>query len=74
MDYAKYIRRCLQIARNGAYYVAPNPMVGAVLVRNADEKVLSEGWHQQYGGPHAEVNCLRTLPNPPCKGGDKIGR
>ncbi|MGN0208478.1 MAG: riboflavin biosynthesis protein RibD, partial [Paludibacteraceae bacterium] len=70
MDYAKYIRRCLQIARNGAYYVAPNPMVGAVLVRNADEKVLSEGWHQQYGGPHAEVNCLRTLPNPPYKGGD----
>ena len=70
MDYAKYIHRCLQIARNGAYYVAPNPMVGAILVRNADEKVLSEGWHQQYGGPHAEVNCLRTLPNPPYKGGD----
>ena len=70
MDYAKYIRRCVQIARNGAYYVAPNPMVGAVLVRKADEKVLSEGWHQQYGGPHAEVNCLRTLPNPPYKGGD----
>ena len=61
MDYAKYIRRCLQIARNGAYYVAPNPMVGAVLVRNADEKVLSEGWHQQYGGPHAEVNCLGRI-------------
>ena len=61
MDYAKYIHRCLQIARNGAYYVAPNPMVGAILVRNADEKVLSEGWHQQYGGPHAEVNCLQGI-------------
>lgn len=58
MDYARYIRRCLQIARNGAYYVAPNPMVGAVLVRNRDEQVLSEGWHAVYGGPHAEVNCL----------------
>ena len=61
MDYARYIRRCLQIARNGEYYVAPNPMVGAVLVRDADERVLGEGWHQVYGGAHAEVNCLAQV-------------
>lgn len=50
--------RCLQLAHLGAYYVAPNPMVGAVLV--CGDIILGEGWHQQYGGPHAEPNCLRN--------------
>lgn len=61
MQDEKYIRRCLHLARLGAYYVAPNPMVGAVLVRSREgvEEVLSEGWHEVFGGPHAEVNCLR---------------
>lgn len=60
-DNEKYMRRCLQLARLGEYYVAPNPMVGAVLVcRQGDnETVVGEGWHQQFGGPHAEVNCFR---------------
>lgn len=53
----KYIRRCLELAEIGCYYVAPNPMVGAVLVRNGI--IVAEGWHQQYGGPHAEVHCFR---------------
>lgn len=52
-----YIRRCLDLARLGEYYVAPNPMVGAVLV-SSDGTVLAEGWHRQFGGPHAEVNCF----------------
>ena len=52
-----FMRRCLDLARLGEYYVAPNPMVGAVLVRG--EQIVGEGWHQQYGGPHAEVNCFR---------------
>ncbi|MBQ9522852.1 MAG: bifunctional diaminohydroxyphosphoribosylaminopyrimidine deaminase/5-amino-6-(5-phosphoribosylamino)uracil reductase RibD [Paludibacteraceae bacterium] len=56
--FEQMMARCLQIAQNGAYYVAPNPMVGAVLC-DAQGHILSEGWHQQYGGPHAEVNCLR---------------
>lgn len=62
MDYVKYILRCLEIARYGEYYVAPNPMVGAVLVYNGleGEKVVAEGWHEQYGGPHAEVNCFKN--------------
>lgn len=57
----KYIYRCLQLARLGEYYVAPNPMVGAVLVYHSaqgDDVILGEGWHEQYGGPHAEPNCI----------------
>lgn len=52
-----YIHRCLQLAQLAEYYVAPNPMVGAVLVK--DGAIVAEGWHRQYGGPHAEVNCFR---------------
>lgn len=62
MNKAKlYLARCLQLARLGEYYVAPNPMVGAVLVYHGDEgdRIMGEGWHEQYGGPHAEPNCLR---------------
>lgn len=51
-----FMRRCIKLARLGEYYVAPNPMVGAVLVRNGE--IIAEGWHRQYGGPHAEVNCF----------------
>jgi len=51
--------RCLELAKQGAGYVAPNPMVGAVLVYN--EKIIGEGFHQQYGGPHAEVNCINSV-------------
>lgn len=58
-DFELYIRRCLQLAKLGEYYVAPNPMVGAVLVGSGDV-ILGEGWHMQYGGAHAEPNCLRN--------------
>ena len=58
MEYANYIARCIEIARRGEYYVAPNPMVGAVLV-DADGTILAEGWHEKYGEAHAEVNCFR---------------
>ena len=59
MEYANYIARCVELARRGEYFVAPNPMVGAVLVRNSDEQILAEGWHERYGEGHAEVNCFR---------------
>ena len=55
-----YMARCLQLARLGEYYVAPNPMVGAVLVAENGSQILGEGWHEQYGCPHAEPNCLRN--------------
>ena len=54
-----YMHRCLELAKQGAGYVAPNPMVGAVLVH--DGKIIGEGYHQQYGGPHAEVNCMNSV-------------
>ena len=60
MEYANYIARCIEIARRGEYFVAPNPMVGAVLV-DADGQILAEGWHEKYGEGHAEVNCFRNL-------------
>ncbi len=53
------MHRCLELAKQGTGYVAPNPMVGAVLVCNG--KIIGEGFHQQYGGPHAEVNCINSV-------------
>ena len=60
MNYANYIARCIEIARRGEYFVAPNPMVGAVLV-GKNGNILAEGWHEFYGGPHAEVNCFKHV-------------
>ena len=54
-----FMYRCLQLAENGAGYVAPNPMVGAILVH--EHTIVGEGYHQQYGGPHAEVNCINSV-------------
>ena len=54
-----YIHRCLELALLGEGKVMPNPMVGAVLVHEG--RVIGEGWHKQYGGPHAEVNCLNSV-------------
>ena len=51
MEYANYIAHCIEIARRGEYFVAPNPMVGAVLV-DADGTILAEGWHEKYGEGH----------------------
>ena len=51
--------RCLQLAQKGAGDVAPNPMVGAVLVYN--NTIIGEGFHQQYGQAHAEVNCINNV-------------
>lgn len=51
--------RCLQLAANGLGAVAPNPMVGAVVVLN--DRVIGEGWHMNHGGPHAEVNAINSV-------------
>lgn len=53
------MERCIAIAQNGAGRVAPNPMVGCVIVK--DDRVIAEGWHKEYGGAHAEVNALNAL-------------
>ncbi len=53
------MQRCLQLAARGIAQVSPNPMVGAVLVYK--DKIIGEGYHQQFGGPHAEVNCIHSV-------------
>jgi diaminohydroxyphosphoribosylaminopyrimidine deaminase/5-amino-6-(5-phosphoribosylamino)uracil reductase len=54
-----YLHRCLKLAQQAAGHVAPNPLVGAVLVHQ--DRIIGEGFHRQYGGPHAEVNCIDSV-------------
>jgi diaminohydroxyphosphoribosylaminopyrimidine deaminase / 5-amino-6-(5-phosphoribosylamino)uracil reductase len=54
-----YMGRCLELARLGAGRTAPNPMVGAVLVYEG--RIIGEGYHEQYGQAHAEVNCIHSV-------------
>ena len=54
-----YMNRCLELAKQGAGFVAPNPMVGAVLV--FDNRIIGEGYHEKYGEAHAEVNCINSV-------------
>src|SRR5215471_6082603 len=58
-DYEAYMRRCLQLASTALGQVAPNPLVGALLVHK--ERIIGEGYHEKFGGPHAEVNCLASV-------------
>jgi len=60
-EHIHFMHRCLELARLGAGYVAPNPMVGAVLIH--DGKIIGEGYHQKYGEAHAEVNCIASVKN-----------
>lgn len=55
----QYMHRCLDLAKLGAGNVAPNPMVGAVLA-HAD-RIIGEGYHEKYGSPHAEPNCIASV-------------
>jgi diaminohydroxyphosphoribosylaminopyrimidine deaminase/5-amino-6-(5-phosphoribosylamino)uracil reductase len=50
--------RALDLAARGEGFVEPNPMVGCVVVQEG--RVVGEGWHERFGGPHAEVNALRA--------------
>jgi diaminohydroxyphosphoribosylaminopyrimidine deaminase / 5-amino-6-(5-phosphoribosylamino)uracil reductase len=54
-----YIKRCLQIAKNGLGTTRPNPMVGAVIVHN--DLIIAEGYTSAYGGNHAEVNAINAV-------------
>lgn len=51
-----YMKRALQLARRGEGQVSPNPMVGAVIVKNG--RIIGEGYHERYGEEHAEVNAI----------------
>jgi diaminohydroxyphosphoribosylaminopyrimidine deaminase/5-amino-6-(5-phosphoribosylamino)uracil reductase len=52
------MRHALEISLKGQGYVYPNPLVGAVIVR--DGHIISEGYHERFGGAHAEINALRN--------------
>ena len=52
-----WMQRALDLARQGQGHVEPNPLVGAVLIK--DGQCVASGWHQQFGGPHAEVDALQ---------------
>ena len=57
-----FMQRCLELALLGMGDVAPNPMVGCVIV--CDGIIIGEGYHEKIGGPHAEVNAIRSVKNP----------
>jgi diaminohydroxyphosphoribosylaminopyrimidine deaminase/5-amino-6-(5-phosphoribosylamino)uracil reductase len=57
--------RALELARQGGRSVSPNPMVGCVIVRNG--RIIGQGYHERFGGPHAEVNAINNA------GGDVAG-
>ena len=59
MEEEKYMRRCIELAKNGLCNVAPNPMVGAVIV--CDGRIIGEGYHIRCGEAHAEVNAIRSV-------------
>jgi len=54
-----YIKRCLELAKNGLGLTRPNPMVGCVIIY--DNKVIGEGYTSPYGGNHAEVNAIKSV-------------
>lgn len=54
-----YMKRCLDLAVKGLGQVAPNPMVGCVIVY--DDEIIGEGYHEQYGQAHAEVNAINSV-------------
>lgn len=54
-----FMQRAIQLARKGLGAVSPNPLVGAVVVHQ--DKIIGEGWHRNYGGPHAEVEAIADV-------------
>ena len=52
-----YMQQALDLAQRGTGFVSPNPLVGCVIVNNGT--VVGQGYHQRFGGPHAEVHALQ---------------
>ncbi len=62
MDHEFYMQRCLQLAKQGMPLARPNPLVGCVIAHK--NKIIGEGFHKEYGGPHAEVNAVNSVMDP----------
>jgi diaminohydroxyphosphoribosylaminopyrimidine deaminase/5-amino-6-(5-phosphoribosylamino)uracil reductase len=60
VKHEQYMQRAIELAQLGMGAVAPNPMVGCVIVKN--DTIISEGYHQEFGSAHAEVNAINNLP------------
>lgn len=56
MDYESLMRKAIALALKGRFHVCPNPCVGSILVKNGE--IIGEGWHKEFGGPHAEIVAL----------------
>ncbi len=54
-----FIEKCITLARKGNLNVSPNPMVGCIIVYN--DEIIGEGYHQEYGKSHAEVNAIKAV-------------
>ena len=63
MNDCDYMKLALQLAEKGRGRVAPNPMVGAIIVK--DGEIIGRGWHEEYGQPHAERNALDSCTKSP---------
>src|SRR4051812_9970720 len=57
INHEAFLDEALALAARGLGWVSPNPMVGALVVKNG--KVIGRGWHKQFGGPHAEIFALQ---------------
>lgn len=57
-----YMRRCFELARKGLGFTRTNPLVGSVIVH--EDRIIGEGYHHEFGGPHAEVNAIRSVKDP----------
>ena len=62
MNPSLFMRRALELAEEGKGKARPNPLVGCVIVHQG--KIIGEGYHAQYGGPHAEVNAIASVTDP----------
>lgn len=58
----KYLEKTIQLAKKGRPYTSPNPLVGAILVKNG--KIIDQGYHKGFGKPHAEVEAISKCKNP----------
>ena len=54
-----YMKRCIQLAKNGLGTTYPNPLVGSVIVYN--DRIIGEGWHRKAGEAHAEVHAIQSV-------------